>query len=110
MKIIKGFLFLFFHLVFGFILAAWITSLSIPKGSGLAGPGIVVGNGLFGAIGGLVLGIILLTRVNRKVISVIAIIGLVATLILGVLIRRKHSGNLASPKTALPVKPIPQVQ
>lgn len=101
MKFFKKFLFVLLFMLVGFILAAWVSSFTVPKGSGLAGGGIVFGSGLLGAIIGLVLGAIFLVRSNRLVVSILAIVSLVAFIIIGGLLGMRKA-NVVEPPISQP--------
>lgn len=112
MKIIKSFFVLTGLILTGFVLSAWISSIGIPEGSGLAGPAIVVGYGIFGAVVGLILGILLLVKTNKRIISIVAILGLAATLAVGFFLGLKirETPKSVPPSPRVPVKPATNLQ
>ncbi len=77
MKYLRGFLLIIIFIIGGFLLGGWISSLSVPKGSGLAGPGIVAGSGILGAVAGIIISIILIrTVVARRIVLLNIIFGI----------------------------------
>lgn len=109
MKFLRAALLILLFIVLGFLLAAWVSSLSINGPSGLAGPGIVVGSGLFGAAGGVLMAVLILTQASKKKIVLInTVVGLII-LILIIFLIGKFKSNEAKKELPAPkpeVKPI----
>lgn len=107
MKFARNFLFLVLAVLIGFFLGGWLSSLSLEQPSGLAGPGIVAGWAIIGAIVGLFIGVILIMRLSRKSIASIAIVGLVLLagfiLFFGLGKRRSPKKATEAPKTVVPI-------
>lgn len=92
----------------GFMLAGWVSSLSVPKGSGLAGPGIVAGYALFGAVGGFAIAIVLILKATaRKIVIINLVFGLVILIPIIFFLRqmatRDDQAPEPAPKTTVPV-------
>lgn len=108
MKIIRGILLVLLLTFTGFFFVGWVSSLTVPKGSGLAGPGIVAGYALFGAIAGLGTGLILVAkaRARRIVIINIVLAALIIIPLVYLLGRKSNDSNAPSkpePKTTVSV-------
>ncbi len=58
----------------GFLLGGWISSFGVPKGSGLAGPAIVAGSGMLGAVVGVIVAIVLLKVLVPRRIALLNLI------------------------------------
>ncbi|MEM8568839.1 MAG: hypothetical protein AAGF85_20440, partial [Bacteroidota bacterium] len=99
MRAVRNALLIIILTLSGFILAGWISSLTFPKGSGLAGPGTVAGYAILGAFGGLLLGIILALKAPaRKIIFINIIFGLILIIPLVLTIRRIMTADKQIPE------------
>lgn len=83
------FIFILICALTGFFTGAFIGAITLPEGSGLAGPAIVIGYGLMGSIIGAVLSAFFAGKFNRKlIVRMIIILALLNLIPIGWMIYR----------------------
>ncbi|MEQ8924423.1 MAG: hypothetical protein RLO81_01355 [Fulvivirga sp.] len=88
MKVLRSAFVILSFIILGFFLGGYLASLSLEYPSGLAGPGIVVGTGLFGAAIGLILSLIILANSSAKRALVFALTALIISVLVFLLMLR----------------------